>query len=65
MGEYRKGDLNMEKRKRFIINLKTKIIHDRNYLTESCNTDQIEHKDMAYRINTRYADFRRCKHCYF
>ena len=55
----------MEKRKRFIINLKTKIIHDRNYLTESCNTDQIEHKDMAYRINTRYADFRRCKHCYF
>lgn len=54
----------MAKRRRFVINLNSGVIHDRKHLTESCNTDQIESKAYADTIGLRYFDFHRCKHCH-
>lgn len=54
----------MAKRKSYIINLRKKIIHKRNGLTENCNTDQIREKVVADTIGLRFFDFRRCKYCH-
>lgn len=52
------------KAKRFVINLKSKVVHDRKHLTENCNTDQIRKKAIANTIGLRFFDYQRCKHCH-
>ena len=46
--------------KRYILNLETKVAHDRRNLSEECNTDQIVRKRRSDFIPKGYVQ---CEHC--
>lgn len=46
--------------KRFILNVDAKVVHDREHLTEACNSDQIKKRRYSDAPLMSYAP---CQHC--